>query len=62
MEGSSPKDKLEKSYIQGLKANWMLWPAVQAVNFKFVPLDHRVFVVNVVSIGTLPIRFFAFQS
>ncbi|KAG9980650.1 hypothetical protein KCU78_g21604, partial [Aureobasidium melanogenum] len=31
--------------------NWMLWPFVQAVNFKFVPLQHRVLVVNVVSLG-----------
>ena len=51
MEGSDPKKKLEKSYWSGLKANWALWPAVQAVNFKLVPLEHRVLVVNIVSIG-----------
>ena len=51
MEGTSPKEKLEKSYLPGLKANWMLWPAVQAVNFKLVPLEHRVLVVNIVSLG-----------
>jgi len=51
MEGSSPKDKLEKSYSTALQKNWMVWPAVQAVNFKLVPLEHRVLVVNVVSIG-----------
>jgi protein Mpv17 len=51
LEGSDPKAKLEKSYFQGLKANWMIWPAVQAVNFKFVPLEHRVLLVNIVSLG-----------
>jgi protein Mpv17 len=51
MEGVSPKEKLQKSYVAGLKANWMLWPAIQAINFKLVPLHHRVFVVNVVSLG-----------
>lgn len=51
MEGSSPQEKLEKSYLPGLKANWMLWPAVQAINFKLVPLEHRVLVVNIVSLG-----------
>lgn len=51
MEGSDPKEKLEKSYWSGLKANWALWPAVQAVNFKLVPLEHRVLVVNIVSLG-----------
>lgn len=53
MEGTSPKDKLDSTYWTALQKNWMLWPFVQAVNFKFVPLDHRVLVVNVVSLGML---------
>ncbi|KAI4126307.1 MAG: hypothetical protein LQ338_003816 [Usnochroma carphineum] len=52
MEGTSPKDKLESTYLTALQKNWMLWPAVQAVNFKLVPLEHRVLVVNIVSLGT----------
>ena len=51
LEGTDPKEKLAKSYLPGLKANWTIWPAVQAVNFKLVPLEHRVLVVNVVSLG-----------
>lgn len=51
LEGGDPKEKLKKSYLPGLKANWALWPAVQAVNFKLVPLEHRVLVVNIVSLG-----------
>jgi protein Mpv17 len=53
MEGSSPKDKLAQTYTTALQKNWMVWPAVQFTNFKFVPLQHRVLVVNVVSLGKL---------
>lgn len=52
MEGSDPKKKLESTYTTALAKNWMVWPWVQAINFKFVPLDHRVLVVNIVSLGT----------
>ncbi|GAB7353650.1 hypothetical protein MBLNU459_g4059t2 [Dothideomycetes sp. NU459] len=51
MEGSDPQKKLETTYWSALSKNWMLWPFVQIVNFKFVPLHHRVLVVNVVSLG-----------
>jgi len=51
MEGSSPKEKLDKTYKMALQKNWMVWPFVQFVNFKFVPLDHRVLLVNVISVG-----------
>ena len=51
MEGTDPKEKLKKSYLPALQSNWMLWPWVQAINFKLVPLHHRVLVVNVVSLG-----------
>lgn len=51
MEGSDPKEKLNSTYFEALKKNWMVWPAVQAINFKFVPLEHRVLVVNIVSLG-----------
>ncbi|KAI1497066.1 hypothetical protein F5X99DRAFT_398217 [Biscogniauxia marginata] len=51
MEGSSPRDKLAKSYVPALQTNYLIWPFVQMANFKLVPLEHRVLVVNVVSIG-----------
>ncbi|EME48377.1 hypothetical protein DOTSEDRAFT_161874 [Dothistroma septosporum NZE10] len=51
MEGTDPKEKLKQSYGTALQKNWMVWPIVQATNFKFVPLEHRVLVVNVVSLG-----------
>ncbi|OIW26008.1 hypothetical protein CONLIGDRAFT_515878 [Coniochaeta ligniaria NRRL 30616] len=51
LEGTSPQEKLEKSYTPALLTNYMIWPFVQLVNFKFVPLHHRVLFVNVISIG-----------
>lgn len=51
MEGTDPKEKLQSTYPNALIKNWMVWPAVQAINFKLVPLEHRVLVVNIVSLG-----------
>ncbi|EEH18599.2 hypothetical protein PABG_07659 [Paracoccidioides brasiliensis Pb03] len=51
MEGKDPREKLRTSYWAAYKANLMIWPWVQAVNFTFVPLQHRVLVVNLVSLG-----------
>jgi hypothetical protein len=51
LEGGSPSEKLAASYLPALQTNYLLWPAVQLINFKFVPLHHRVLCVNVVSIG-----------
>ncbi|KAK3695046.1 hypothetical protein B0T22DRAFT_398098 [Podospora appendiculata] len=51
LEGGSPRDKLERSYAPALTTNWMIWPFVQMVNFKLVPLEHRLLFVNVISIG-----------
>ncbi|KAL1612598.1 Protein required for ethanol metabolism [Paraconiothyrium brasiliense] len=51
LEGSPVKDKLSKAWVPGMTNNFLLWPWVQAVNFKFVPLEHRVLVVNFVALG-----------
>ena len=51
LEGSSPKDKLREAFIPAYKKNWMVWPGVQILNFKFVPLESRVLVVNCVALG-----------
>ena len=53
LEGADPRERLRAAYANALTKNWMLWPAVQAVNFKVVPLEHRVLVVNVVSLGEI---------
>ena len=51
MEGTDPKEKLDKSFKTALIKNWTVWPVVQLINFKMVPLEHRVLLVNVVSLG-----------
>jgi len=51
MEGSSPREKLDRSDGTALKRKWMVWPFVQLVNFRFVPLESRVVVVNGVPFG-----------
>lgn len=51
LEGGSVGEKLDKNYRTALTSNYMVWPFVQAVNFKMVPLEHRVLFVNVISIG-----------
>ncbi|KAJ5128257.1 hypothetical protein N7448_001974 [Penicillium atrosanguineum] len=51
MEGSSPMEKLKSSWGPAYKANLFVWPFVQGANFAFVPLELRVLVVNVVSLG-----------
>jgi protein Mpv17 len=56
MEGTDPREKLASTYGTAIQKNWMLWPAVQFVNFKFVPLEHRVMLVNFVALGESVIR------
>ena len=34
-----------------MKANWLLWPAVQLVNFRFVPPPLQVPFINVIVLG-----------
>ena len=51
MEGASAQERLEKTWWTALKTNWIIWPAVQMVNFTFTPLQHRVLFANIISIG-----------
>lgn len=51
MEGNSPAQRLRDAYIPGYQKNLMVWPWVQFVNFKYVPAEMRVLVVNIISLG-----------
>ncbi|KAF9107028.1 hypothetical protein BGX27_008920 [Mortierella sp. AM989] len=45
------KDKLSNTYLSTLKANYMVWPVVQLVNFSVMPLQLRLPFVSVIGIA-----------
>ncbi|KAJ3071494.1 Protein required for ethanol metabolism [Podochytrium sp. JEL0797] len=45
------KTRLNEGYKEALINNWKIWPAVQLMNFAFVPLLYRSLVVNVFATG-----------
>lgn len=54
MEGQGSRKSLQnmKERIWPiLKANWMLWPLAQLINFKLIPLAHQLNFVLLVSLG-----------
>ncbi|CAG8464545.1 3870_t:CDS:10 [Diversispora eburnea] len=36
------KGKIDEAYLPALKANYTVWPLVQFINFRFLPLKYRV--------------------
>lgn len=36
------KGKFRDLYKEAIIANWKVWPAVQIINFRFMPLPYRV--------------------
>jgi protein Mpv17 len=44
------KSKFRNQYFKTLLTNYYIWPVIQTINFTFVPLQHRAFVVNFVAI------------
>ncbi|KAI5296536.1 Protein required for ethanol metabolism, partial [Ascosphaera acerosa] len=51
LEGNDPVQKVRDNFKRTYLANIALWPAVQALNFTFTPLQHRLLVVNLVALG-----------
>ncbi|XP_010390197.1 protein Mpv17 isoform X7 [Corvus cornix cornix] len=53
MNGLSVQDnwsKIQRDYMDALMTNYCIWPPVQIANFYFVPLQHRLAVVQCVAI------------
>ncbi|KAF2071206.1 hypothetical protein CYY_007474 [Polysphondylium violaceum] len=44
------EQKIKNDLFYAMKANWMLWPAAQLINFSLVPPNLRVLYTSVVSI------------
>lgn len=44
-------DNVKRDYVTILINNYKIWPAAQAINFFFMPLQHRVLFVNFVALG-----------
>ncbi|XP_053858085.1 protein Mpv17 isoform X3 [Vidua macroura] len=42
--------KIQQDYMDALMTNYCIWPPVQIANFYFVPLQHRLVVVQCVAI------------
>eukprot|EP01006_Ploeotia_vitrea_P001064 TRINITY_DN104139_c0_g1_i1.p2 TRINITY_DN104139_c0_g1~~TRINITY_DN104139_c0_g1_i1.p2 ORF type:complete len:215 (+),score=110.30 TRINITY_DN104139_c0_g1_i1:30-647(+) len=43
--------KFKNDFFDILKVNWVVWPVAQLINFRYVPLSHRVLFVNCVNVG-----------
>jgi len=39
------KEKMREDYFPTLQANWMVWPAANFINFKFIPSSYRILYV-----------------
>ncbi|KFO71759.1 Protein Mpv17, partial [Cuculus canorus] len=53
MNGLSAEEnwaKIQQDYVDALLTNYCIWPPVQIANFYFVPLQHRLAVVQCVAI------------
>eukprot|EP01137_Pigoraptor_chileana_P030047 Opistho-2@16118 len=54
MEGLSVTEatrRLRERFWPTMKANWVVWPAVGIINFRFVPVAHQLNFVLIVSLG-----------
>lgn len=45
------KTKVQENWWPTLRNNWLIWPTFQLFNFYLTPLQYRLLVVNLLSIG-----------
>lgn len=46
--------KFQDLYVPALKANYLVWPAVQMLNFRVIPLQFQI-VSTIISFGVFPV-------
>jgi hypothetical protein len=42
--------KFQDIYVPALKANWMVWPTVQIINFRIMPIQYQIVRIHNISI------------
>ena len=45
------RGKISADLFSAVKGSWKVWPIVHAVNFRFIPTQHRLLYINTVQIG-----------
>ena len=43
-------EQISQDYVQIMKTSYQIWPLIQIANFYFVPLKHRILVMNLVGL------------
>ena len=44
------QEQISQDYVQIMKTSYQIWPLIQIANFYFVPLKHRILVMNLVGL------------
>ncbi|GAA5961384.1 hypothetical protein JCM21900_006688 [Sporobolomyces salmonicolor] len=42
LDGEEMREKIRQNYLPILLVNWQVWPILQLINFRYVPLKYRV--------------------
>lgn len=51
LDGDEIREKIRANYLPILFVNWQVWPILQAINFRYIPLQYRVPVGALMGIG-----------
>jgi protein Mpv17 len=48
-------EKLNQNFLEAMKFNYILWPAAAFINYRFIPIQHRIAYISIISLfwGTI---------